>query len=98
MHVNIIAFIKYRQIYKYRVCGKAMKDHPEGRKLIGLCPKCTPAARYNVCISQVTLKMQMLNQDDKEVTFSFFSKSAKQIIDIAQEAVKGDDPKLALAC
>ena len=40
----------------------------------------------------------MLYQDDKEVTFSFFSKSAKQIIHIAQEAVKGDDPKLALAC
>ena len=40
----------------------------------------------------------MLNQDDKEVRFSFSSRSAKQIIDIAQEAVKGDDPKLALAC
>ena len=45
MHVNIIAFIDYRQIYKYHVCGGAMKDHPEGRKLVGLCPLCTPAAR-----------------------------------------------------
>ena len=40
----------------------------------------------------------MLNQDDKEVRFSFSSRSAKQIIDIAQEAVKEDNPKLALAC
>ena len=42
--------------------------------------------------------MQILNQDDKEVRFSFSSKSAKQIIGISQEAVKEDDSKLALAC
>ena len=98
MYVSIIAVIDYRLIYKCRVCGGAMKDHPEGRKLVGICTSCTAGARYNVCIEQVTLKMQMCNEDNKEIRLSFSSKSAKQIIAMAQKVLKDQDVKLSLAC
>ena len=40
----------------------------------------------------------MSNEDNKEIRLAFSSKSAKQIIDMAQKVVKEQDAKLSLAC